>query len=147
MRKLTLTQFMTLDGVVQSPGAPEEDPGGGFAKGGWLPPFANDPLFSKVMDARFAGCGSSGTQLVGSTLETLREIFGLPDALDAHPCECGHPEVRELPDGVFHCPACGAEVLPTQEPRPGSARFEAGGPSRFVSDGDRGAGRHGAEGA
>ena len=57
MRKLTLTQFMTLDGVVQSPGAPEEDPSGGFAKGGWLPPFAGDPLFGEVMDARFAGAG------------------------------------------------------------------------------------------
>lgn len=25
---------------------------------------------------------------------------------------CGHPEMRRLPDGVFHCPACGSEVLP-----------------------------------
>jgi dihydrofolate reductase len=57
MRKLTLTQFVTLDGVVQSPGAPEEDPSGGFAKGGWLPPFADDPLFAEVMDARFAKVG------------------------------------------------------------------------------------------
>jgi dihydrofolate reductase len=57
MRKLTLTQFVTLDGVVQSPGAPEEDPSGGFAKGGWLPPFADDPLFGEVMDARFANAG------------------------------------------------------------------------------------------
>jgi len=52
--------------------------------------------------------------LLGSTLETLRGMIGLPDALGAHPCECGHPEMRELPDGVFHCSACGSEVLPTQ---------------------------------
>jgi dihydrofolate reductase len=57
MRKLTLTQFMTLDGVVQSPGGPDEDPSGGFAKGGWLPPFADDPLFGEVMGNRFAKVG------------------------------------------------------------------------------------------
>jgi ribosomal protein L37AE/L43A len=45
-------------------------------------------------------------------LEALREIAALPDALGSHACECGHPEMRRLPDGVFHCPACGCEVLP-----------------------------------
>jgi ribosomal protein L37AE/L43A len=64
----------------------------------------------------FARCPSCGLPLVGSTLETLREIVGLPDALGAHPCECGHPEMRELPDRVFHCPACGSEVLPNEAP-------------------------------
>ena len=59
----------------------------------------------------FARCPSCGMPLVGSTLETLQEIVGLPDALGAHPCECGHPEMRVLPDRVFHCPACGSEVL------------------------------------
>lgn len=58
MRKLTLTQFMTLDGVVQSPGGPDEDPSGGFAKGGWLPPFADNPLFGEVMGNRFAKVGA-----------------------------------------------------------------------------------------
>src|SRR5215208_3188794 len=48
----------------------------------------------------FARCGSCGLPLLGSALETLREIVGLPDALGAHPCECGHPEMRGLPDGV-----------------------------------------------
>ena len=58
MRKLTLTQFITLDGVVQSPGGPEEDTSGGFAKGGWLPPFADNPLFGEVMGNRFAKVGA-----------------------------------------------------------------------------------------
>ena len=60
----------------------------------------------------FARCGSCGLPLLGTVLETLREIVGLPDALGTHPCECGHPEMRELPGGVFHCPACRSEVMP-----------------------------------
>jgi ribosomal protein L37AE/L43A len=60
-----------------------------------------------------ARCGSCGLPLLGSVLETLRDVAGIPDALGAHACECGHPEMRRLPpDGVYHCPACGSEVLP-----------------------------------
>jgi ribosomal protein L37AE/L43A len=47
-------------------------------------------------------------------MEALRQIIALPDALGSHACEeCGHPEMRRLPDGVSHCPGCGSEVLPT----------------------------------
>jgi hypothetical protein len=60
----------------------------------------------------FARCDSCGLPLVGSTLETLRDIMWLPDVLGTHPCECGHPEMRVLPDRVCHCPACRSEVLP-----------------------------------
>ena len=35
MRKLVVNTFMSLDGVMQSPGGPEEDPTGGFAYGGY----------------------------------------------------------------------------------------------------------------
>lgn len=35
MRKLVINTFLSLDGVMQAPGAPEEDPTGGFAYGGW----------------------------------------------------------------------------------------------------------------
>jgi ribosomal protein L37AE/L43A len=62
----------------------------------------------------FARCGSCGVPLVGSALETLRDVVGLPGALGRHACECGHPEMRRLPDGLYHCPACGSEVLPAE---------------------------------
>lgn len=36
MRKLIVSAFVSLDGIMQAPGGPEEDPTGGFALGGWL---------------------------------------------------------------------------------------------------------------
>jgi len=36
MRKLIVSTFASLDGIMQAPGGPEEDPTGGFALGGWM---------------------------------------------------------------------------------------------------------------
>ena len=47
--KVIVNEFISLDGVVQAPGGPEEDTDGGFAHGGWSHPYF-DP---EVMGARF----------------------------------------------------------------------------------------------
>jgi hypothetical protein len=59
-------------------------------------------------------CGSCVRVLGAATLLTLEQIIALPDALGKHACECSHPEMRRLPGGAFHCPACGSEVLPIE---------------------------------
>jgi dihydrofolate reductase len=50
MRKIIVLSMITLDGVMQAPGGPEEDRSGGFTFGGWTAPFG-DETYSKVVRA------------------------------------------------------------------------------------------------
>ena len=44
MRKLIVHEFVTLDGIIQAPGGPDEDRDGGFAHGGWTRPYWHDDI-------------------------------------------------------------------------------------------------------
>jgi len=85
----------------------------------------------RFADRNAARCLDCGYTAWGAVLETLVQIITLPDALGHHACECGHPEMRRLPGGVLHCPACGSEVLPAQA-TPGLPRLASKG--KEVSD-------------
>ena len=55
MRKLIGAVFVSLDGVIQAPGGPEEDPSGGFRFGGWVAPHWSENMgpFEKLIDSEY----------------------------------------------------------------------------------------------
>jgi len=53
LRKIIVSEFMSLDGVMQAPGGADEDTDGGFTKGGWTQPYWHDEIgaaFFQVMN-------------------------------------------------------------------------------------------------
>ncbi len=61
MRQLGIVEFVTLDGVMQGLGGPDEDREGGFAHGGWSAPYGDDVLGR----AAGAGIGQTSAYLFG----------------------------------------------------------------------------------
>ncbi len=53
--RIVITEFISLDGVVQAPGGPEEDTDGGFAHGGWSHPFFDPEVVGGTFDDALSG--------------------------------------------------------------------------------------------
>ena len=71
MRRLIVSTFASLDGVMQAPGGPEEDPTGGFTLGGWMFAYADDS-----MDLSAAGFdGKDRELLLGRRTYQIFEAF------------------------------------------------------------------------
>jgi dihydrofolate reductase len=51
MRKLAVITYLSLDGVMQAPGGPAEDPTGGFTRGGWSANYFDDEMMGQVAEA------------------------------------------------------------------------------------------------
>ncbi|WP_370417120.1 dihydrofolate reductase family protein [Streptomyces sp. QH1-20] len=56
--RIVVTEFMSLDGVVQAPGGPEEDTDDGFAHGGWSHPFFDPEVMGGAFDDALAKAGA-----------------------------------------------------------------------------------------
>lgn len=54
MRKLVVTEFLSLDGVIQSPATPDEDTEGGFLRGGWQPPYFDEGMLAAAAEGMAA---------------------------------------------------------------------------------------------
>jgi dihydrofolate reductase len=57
MRKIIVSEFISLDGVIQAPGGAEEDTEGGFAHGGWTMPYWHDDI-GVLFDQAMSGAGA-----------------------------------------------------------------------------------------
>ncbi|MHC2418325.1 hypothetical protein ACVMB2_002177 [Sinorhizobium meliloti] len=86
MRKIIVGAFVSLDGIMQAPGGPHEDPVGGFDHGGWAAPYfdetmgqAVDEMFSKPFDLLLGRkTGLSGI-LCGGPVSSVEEPLAKDD--------------------------------------------------------------------
>ncbi len=89
MRKVIVSEFMSLDGVVQAPGGADEDTKGGFTRGGWTHPYWHDEIgveFDRAM--REAGAlllGRKTWQIHGGAFEPMAEGDPFGDVMNAIP--------------------------------------------------------------
>jgi dihydrofolate reductase len=89
MRKIVVSEFMSLDGVIQAPGGQDEDTEGGFTHGGWTGPYWHDEIgahFGEVMSESDAFLlGRKTWQIHGGAFEPMAEGDPFGDVMNAMP--------------------------------------------------------------
>jgi dihydrofolate reductase len=89
MRKIVVSEFLSLDGVMQAPGGAEEDTEGGFAYGGWTGPYWHDDMgahFFQVMNESDAMLlGRKTWHGHGAAFEPMPEGDPFGDVMNAIP--------------------------------------------------------------
>jgi dihydrofolate reductase len=80
MRKLVVNEFLSIDGVMQGPGSPQEDPSGGFKHGGWQIDYFDEGILAAAQE----GMGETDAYLFGrKTYEIMAAYW--PTAPDDSP--------------------------------------------------------------
>ncbi|HET9111086.1 MAG TPA: dihydrofolate reductase family protein [Ktedonobacterales bacterium] len=89
MRKIVVSEFMSLDGVIQAPGGKDEDTEGGFAQGGWTIPYWHDEIgahFAEAMNESDAFLlGRKTWQIHGGAFEPMAAGDPFGDLMNTTP--------------------------------------------------------------
>jgi dihydrofolate reductase len=116
--KLTVQTFLTLDGVMQAPGGPEEDPSDDFTHGGWQAPFTDPAVGEYVTDLN---SHASGFLLGRRTFDIFRGYW--PDQTD--PADPIATAINSLPKYVVSRSLSAAEAT-WRGAHPDTARLVTG---------------------
>ena len=106
MGKVIVVNHVTLDGVMQGPGRPDEDPRGGFTDGGWAVPYADEATVQKMGERMGAGHAFLfGRRTYMQLLESWNAQGGpFKDALNSTPkyVASGDPDLKlEWPNSTL----------------------------------------------
>jgi len=89
MRKIVVSEFVSLDGVMQAPGGADEDTEGGFAHGGWTWPYWHDDIgahfFQAMSQSDALLLGRKTWQIHGGAFEPMAEGDPFGDVMNAMP--------------------------------------------------------------
>jgi dihydrofolate reductase len=87
MRKIVVSEFMSLDNIMQAPGSAEEDTEGGFTHGGWTGPFWHDDIgayfFEEMHQSDALLLGRKTWQIHGGAFEPLPAGDPFGDAMNS----------------------------------------------------------------
>ena len=89
MRKIVVSEFISLDGVIQAPGGEDEDTEGGFAHGGWTHPYWHDDIgahfFQAISQSDALLLGRKTWQIHGGAFDPMPEGDPFGDVMNTMP--------------------------------------------------------------